>query len=166
MSKQTAWVLITLVLVAVITGLILVDQVYGCIAGIFLIAAFLTGLTLFYKQREKRLMGSILPGEVLVSKGMVSESTYDQASAILVRGSGEQFRLLVADSRGAVLVQSVATELKGHENPYDLKRYIEINTIQGTMHFAPANGPLVAGQAAYARQILDGMLAGVSSRFE
>jgi len=166
MNNKTAWILITLVLVAAITGLILIDQVYGCIAAIFLVAAFLIGLTLFYKQRANRLMRSILPGEILVSKGMVSESTYDQASAILVHGPGENYRLLISDSRGAVTVQSVSPELKGHENPYDLKRYIEINTIQGPMHFAPANSSLVAGQAAYAQQILDGMLDGALSNIE
>lgn len=58
-------------------------------------------------------------------------------------------------------MQSVTPELKGHANPYDLKSYIEANTIQGPMHFAPRKSFLVADQNAYAQEILDAMLAGV-----
>ena len=68
--------------------------------------------------------------------------------------------------RGYEVSQSVTPELKGHENPYDLKKYIEMITIQGPMHFAPANSALVAGQPTYAQEILDGMLAGSPSDTE
>ena len=159
MNSKAFYVLVTLVLVAIFTGLVLAYKAYGFIAGVALIVLFLFGLNRYHKWRAKSLLQSILPGETLVSNGLVSESTYDEVAAILVRGSGNNYRLLVADKRGAVNVQSITPELKGHENPYDLKRYIEVNTIQGPMHFAPTNSALVAGQPAYAQQILDAMLS-------
>ena len=159
MNSKAFWILVPLVLIAIFTGLILIYKVYGFIAGICLFVLFLFGLNRYHKWKASHLLQSILPGETLVSNGLVSESTYDEVAAILVRGSGNHYRLLVADKRGAVNVQSVTLELKGHENPYDLKRYIEVNTIQGPMHFAPRNSFLVAEQPAYAQQILDAMLA-------
>lgn len=158
MNSKAFWILVPLVLIAIFTGLVLAYKVVGFVVGIGLFVLFLFGLNRYHKWKASRLLQSILPGESLVSNGLVSESTYDEVAAILVRGPGNYYRLLVADKRGAVNVQSITPELKGHENPYDLKRYIEVNTIQGPMHFAPTNSTLVAGQPAFAQQVLDAML--------
>jgi len=160
MSSKTFWILVTLILIAIFTGLVMAYKVYGFIVGVSLGLLFLFGLNRYHRWRASLLLQSILPGETLISNGLVSESTYDEVAAILVRGAGSKYRLLVADKRGAVNVQSVTSELKGHENPYDLKRYIEVNTIQGPMHFASTNRALVAGQPAYAQQILNAILVG------
>ncbi len=158
MNSKAFWILVPLALIAMFTGLVLAYKVYGFFAGLGLFVLFLFGLNRYHKWKAKGLLQSILPGETLVSNGLVSESTYDEVAAILVGGSGSHYRLLVADKRGAVNVQSITPELKGHENPYDLKRCIEVNTIQGPMHFAPTNSTLVAGQPAYTQLILDEML--------
>ncbi len=138
-------------------------EVNGLIIGFALVVlpvALVFGLFISWKWRSNRLVRSMLPGETLVASGHVGERTLDDTPAILVRGTGSRYRLLVADSRGAVSVQSVTPRLKGHPKRDDPKRYIQVNTIQGLMHFAPRNSFRIAGQKAYAQRILKAMRPG------
>ncbi len=159
MKNATAWILITLVLIAAFTGLVLLYGAYGFIAGCVLAVIFIFGLDRLHRWRSNRLFRSITPSETLVASGLVSESTYDETPAILVRGDENRYRVHVADSRGSQMVRSVASELTRHTNVYDMKKYIAMYTDQGVVHFAPRKGLIVATQPDYAQEVLTGMLA-------
>jgi hypothetical protein len=164
MKSPALWILTTLLLVAAITALILIYGIYGILASIAISIMFIAGLSGFYRWRRKRLARSILPGESLVANGTVSESTFDETPAILLRAAAGGYRIHVADARGSQVVQSAAPALTSHVNPADLKGYIELCTEQGKVHFAPSKGLGVSTQPAYAQEILsviqaDGMPA-------
>lgn len=160
MKNAATWIVITLVLIAAFVGLVLWLGTYGYIIGGVLFVLFLFGLDRFYRRKAQDLTKSITIGESLVARGFVSESTYDQAAAILVHQGADRYRIHATDSRGSQAVRSVGAELKSHRtNPYDVKKYIEICTDQGPVHFAPVQGATVFGQPAYAQQVLAGLLA-------
>jgi uncharacterized protein (DUF58 family) len=160
MKSTAGWILITLVLIAAIAALMLTfGWAAGICAGLLLTAAFLLGLDQLYRSRSRQLARSMRPGETLVASGIVSEEFFDETPAVLVRDSGNRYRLLVADCRDEATVQSVTPVLRRHANPADRKCYIEVQTIEGRMHFAPRKGFLVAQQLEYAQRILEAIRA-------
>ena len=157
MSK-TWWVVITLVLVGGFTALVMAYGAVGVLVAILGSVLFFVGLDRLYRWRSNRLLRSMNPGERLVASGLVSEQTYDETAAALVRDDANRYRLLVADSRGATSVASVTSTLTGSGSPYDQRRYIELETDKGTMHFAPRRGLSAAAQAQHAQDVLDSIL--------
>jgi hypothetical protein len=160
--KPVGWVILTLVLIAGLTALIMVYGAAGVLVAVVAAVGFFFGLDRLYRWRSRRLARSMSPGETLVANGRVSDAILQETAAVLVNAAGNGYRLLVADARGAVPVQSVTPALTSHQNEYDRKSYIEFHTTEGPVHFAPRKGFLVAGQNEYAQEILDGILAGVS----
>lgn len=158
MKSATGWILITLILIAVITGLSLVWKGYGFLLGAVLAVFFFVGLNRFYKWKSKRLLQSLLPGESLAAEGLVSESTYDETPAILLVGNTGQYRIHIADSRGSQEVQSVQPALSRHSNVYDQKQYLVLQTDKGVVHFAPRKSLVAAQQPAHAQEVLEAML--------
>jgi hypothetical protein len=158
MKNSTAWIAITFALIAAFTTLVLLYGWYGFIAGCVLGVLFFVGLDRVYRRRANRLIRSMLPGETLVTSGIVSESTYDETPAILVCSSESHYRVHVADSRGSQRVLSVKTELARHTNSYDRKLYLTLSTDHGLVHFAPRNRLNVSEQPDYAEGVLAEML--------
>lgn len=159
MSKA-GWIVFALALIAGLTVLVLV---YGE-AGIFIAGAammmLLVGIDRLSRWRSSRLARAIKPGESLVAAGIVSEGTYNESAGILVRDASNRYRMIVADGRESMEVNSFSPALATGDNPYDLKQYLELHTVQGPMRFAPRNSFFVAKQGEYARQILTVVLDG------
>ncbi len=158
MNSKVGWLLVTFFLIAVFAVLGLVFGWAGVLIGILVDFVFIVILYQLNKGRARNLEKALEATETLVAKGNVSESTYDEMPAILARGMGGGYRVLVADKRGSQVVLSVAPVLKTHKNPYDLKRYLEFTTDKGILHFAPHNSPLAPQQPPYAEEVLKHLL--------
>ncbi len=157
MIKPTVWIVSILVLIVAIMGLAIVFGANGLLAGIALCLIFAFGLDRWYRGKARQLRETLTIGESLVARGVVSESTYDQAAAILVSMGQDGYRIHVADARGSQRVRTVGAVLTS-SSAGDEKMYIEVHTDQGVIHFAPLKGFLIFDQPDYAGQVLMGML--------
>jgi hypothetical protein len=157
--KTAKWILLVLVLLAGGYGLVILYGPAGYLLLFLFAIVLFFGLDRLNRWRSNRLARSKTAGETVVASGLVRESSFDQAAAVVVRGARGHYRILVADSRGSQTVQSVAPILTHHSNAFDRKSYVEFRTDQGLIHFAPANSFLVFGQPDYAQKVLNSMLA-------
>ncbi len=159
MIKPAVWIVLVLVLVGATMGLVYLLGKFGILAGFALCLVLFFGVHRWYRGKARQLRESLTIGESLVARGVVSESAYDEAAAILVSMGQDGYRIHVADARGSERVRTVCPDLTSGKSSYDAKKYIEMHTQQGVVHFAPLKGFLVFDQPDYAGQVLMGMLA-------
>jgi hypothetical protein len=159
MKNTAVWKMIALALIGTIACVILVYGHNGIIIGLVMVVLFFLGLDGGYRWRSNNLARSMKKGETLVASGLVSDSMFDETPAILVRIDENRYRIYVADTRGRQMVLSVSSELSRHNNIFDMKRYIEMFTDRGKVHFAPRKGISVAKQPGYANEVMANMLA-------
>lgn len=158
MNSKVGWLLVCFFLIFVFVVLGWFFGWVGVIFGALVDFVFIVVLYQLYKRRSRNLEKSLDETETLVAQGTVSENTYDETPAILARGMGSSYRLIVADKRDSQVVISVAPVLKLHKNHHDLKRYLEFTTNKGTLHFSPRNSPLATQQPPYAEEVLKSLL--------
>src|SRR5512144_647719 len=124
MKNSSTWMAISLIILVVIFSLTLIFGDNYLFPVLIFSVAFVVLLSLLYRWKSDRLVQSMSPGESLVARGLVSESTFDETPAILARGHQNSYRIHIAGSRGSQVILSVSPKIHRHANPQDLKGYL------------------------------------------